>query len=616
MACQLEELRTCFTLAAIMNTLKSLPKTLDEVYDRVLLRIPENNREMVHRALQWLVFSKRPLHLQELAAAVVIETGVSVLSSENSFFEPQDVLNLCSNLVSYSDHTGLLGLAHYSVQEYLVSRRIREGRAAFYNVLEVPAHRLLAETCLTYLLSFDGSSSGDTQRYPLLRYAAENWYIHLCTVSLDSNQGSLTTMACELLDHRVTQAFRNWVKLHQSSEHTVGDRTLRLTFTFWTPPLTYACHWGMLEVVRLLLEKGADVNCKDTIYKRTALMVAAAAGHSKVVEMLLQNGANADLSSGDGETALSEAILSKRVFMIRLLIKHSKTNLNFANGRGGALLQEAARDGDLAFMKLLLDNGANINARSRLSGQCALHYATEAKQPAAMQLILDKGIRTDKGSFLEPQTLHVISQLPAQRAKVETLGQKNGIDCSSGGSDEPVFRPFPGNKADIDAKDYDGETALHLATITGMELPVQLLLSAGASINAQNHHGETALLMATSSGDKDLVQLLLKNGADPGVRERTGETALHKATSIGRVSLIQRLLDAGANIDALNADHETPLLKATSLGHEEVVQLLLRNGADIGAKDKMGWTALRISLSVGHQSVVQRLLEAGADIHA
>lgn len=620
-ACQLEELRTCFTLAALMNVLKSLPKTLDEVYDRLLLRIPEGNREIAHRALQWLAYAKRPLLLKEVAAAVVVETGVSALSPEHSFFEPQDILNVCSSLVSYSDHIGLLGLAHYSVQEYLVSRRIREGRAAFYQILEVPAHILLAETCLTYLLSFNESGPGDGQKYHLLPYAADNWYKHLCAVPPTTDSESLTTQACELLDHRVTQAFRHWVKVHRADEHGAGDQQQLRMFTFWTPPLAYACHWGMLEVVRLLLEKGADVNRKDPIYKRTALMVAAAAGHSKIVHLLLQNGANIDLTTANGDTALCEAIKSGQRPMVQFLLKNtkanSKTSLDFLNSSGCTLLQGAAMDGDLAFMKVLLDNGADVNARSRSTKRCALHYAAIARQPAAIQLILDRGVENKTEGPLRQQALHAVCQLPAQRVIVETPCQKIGRDCTSGASDELVLWPSPENKADIDAKVKDGEAALHLASATGMKLPVQLLLSAGASINAQNKFGETALSKAARSSDDDLMQLLLRNGALAELRDQFDQfdqTALHIATRDSRISSIQQLLNAGANIDALDADHETPLLEATSAGHEKVVQLLLENGANAKVKDTLGRTALHMALTAPDaEHIVQLLLDAGID---
>src|SRR5882724_1212435 len=80
-SCQMEELGTYVTPGELKQTLKRLPKTLGQIYERILERIHNDHYKYVLQVLQWLAFSARPLKLRELAAALAVDLGdVSVVN--------------------------------------------------------------------------------------------------------------------------------------------------------------------------------------------------------------------------------------------------------------------------------------------------------------------------------------------------------------------------------------------------------------------------------------------------------------------------------------------------------------------------------------------------------
>jgi len=168
--------------------MKELPPTLDETYDRILQSIPEGDKAIAHTALEWLVYSKRPMTLNEIADAIVVDKEQQVFDIENRLLDPCSILEICSSLVILSEVQDKsstidtakreLRLAHYSVKEYLISARIGGGSASKFRMVDTSAHFSIAQACTAYLLQFNQAEPlpDDTlERYPLARYAAEHW---------------------------------------------------------------------------------------------------------------------------------------------------------------------------------------------------------------------------------------------------------------------------------------------------------------------------------------------------------------------------------------------------------------------------------------------------------
>lgn len=92
-------------------------------------------------------------------------------------------------------------------------------------------------------------------------------------------------------------------------------------------------------------------------------------------------------------------------------------------------------------------------------------------------------------------------------------------------------------------------TYIHRAVMEGAKpFVIEFLLKRGVDIDARNYQGETALLIAAWYGREELVELLLNKGADPHVKTRKGLTALKVAKANGYDGIVKKLLAHGAKI--------------------------------------------------------------------
>lgn len=99
--CQIDSLKKCIRPKDVQNALKSLPTTLNEFYARALLGIDESYRQMAIRALQWLAFSKKPIAIEELAEAVIIDPEATPsFDRTDRLLDSHDVLKVLSSLVT------------------------------------------------------------------------------------------------------------------------------------------------------------------------------------------------------------------------------------------------------------------------------------------------------------------------------------------------------------------------------------------------------------------------------------------------------------------------------------------------------------------------------------
>jgi ankyrin repeat protein len=148
------------------------------------------------------------------------------------------------------------------------------------------------------------------------------------------------------------------------------------------------------------------------------------------------------------------------------------------------------------------------------------------------------------------------------------------------------------------------------------DLPaLRALLSKRANVNAPQPDGTTALHWATHWNDAETVKVLLGAGANPAVTNRFGASPLSEAALSGNADLLKLLLDAGADAKSLaTPDGETVLMRAARSGSVDAVRLLLDRGADVNARERYkGQTALMWAAAERHAPVVKLLLERGAD---
>jgi ankyrin repeat protein len=150
--------------------------------------------------------------------------------------------------------------------------------------------------------------------------------------------------------------------------------------------------------------------------------------------------------------------------------------------------------------------------------------------------------------------------------------------------DTSAVRALIAQKADVNAVQSDGATALHWAVYRGDREMVTLLIRAGANPKAANREGSTPLWLAAVNGDAAVIASLIEGGADPNEKLPLGRTPLMIASRTGNVNAMKVLLDNGADPNAKETLRgTTPLMWAADEAHAPAVKLLIERGADIKA---------------------------------
>jgi ankyrin repeat protein len=155
-------------------------------------------------------------------------------------------------------------------------------------------------------------------------------------------------------------------------------------------------------------------------------------------------------------------------------------------------------------------------------------------------------------------------------------------DAAMNGDREGV-RTLLRQKADVNATQGDGSTALHWAAYKDDLEMAKLLLAAGADVKAKTREGEiTPFFMACSNGDAAMVEAMLKAGADANSVKSNGTTALMAAAGSGNADAVKLLLDHGADVNVKESAHgQTAVMFAAALGRDAVIRVLAQHHADL-----------------------------------
>lgn len=237
--------------------------------------------------LELLAFSTRPLSLAEICEYLQITPGLPTLDDSKRLTNPKDVLSICGSLLHHSD--GLILLAHHSVKSYLVSDI--KGEAAYCKLDVSEAHRNIARKCIAYLSleEFDSGPCADKdevynryRRYSFLRYASRNWALHAQNLQ-DLGEPLWAVLNPFLFSSNFSRGnFLAWVQLLIPSSANFSQ----------TPPLYYAASFGLITVVKYILEAGADVEGHGGRCGATPINIASYRGYKDVVKLLLEYGAD------------------------------------------------------------------------------------------------------------------------------------------------------------------------------------------------------------------------------------------------------------------------------------------------------------------------------------
>ena len=160
------------------------------------------------------------------------------------------------------------------------------------------------------------------------------------------------------------------------------------------------------------------------------------------------------------------------------------------------------------------------------------------------------------------------------------------VEAVKGGNVDAV-RTLLAKRADPNAAEADGTTALHWAAHFDNLAAADLLITSGANARAANRYGATPLWLACINGSAPMIERLLKAGADPNTTMPEGDTALMTAARTGHAAAVRALLMRGARVDAAERwKGQTALMWAAASNNAAVVEALIEAGADVHARTK------------------------------
>jgi len=364
-------------------------------------------------------------------------------------------------------------------------------------------------------------------------------------------------------------------------------------------PIHVATGMGHTDIVKLLIESGADLSARwggpRWGWSGTPLHNAVFAGHADIVRLLIKSGAdvNARERYHNGRTPLHTAVnvanrdVSKplRDDIIKLLIDNG-ADVNVALRRVGTTpLQAAARKGNVRIVELLLSRVADINAKDS-SGHTALHMAMGSDHREMVELLAAKGARAS--------ALHLAAYL----------------------GDTEKLRKLLRDGDDIDSRDEPGFTALHYAALSGKKEVVEFLIDEGARVDAKDSSNLTPLFYAAKNVHRDIFDLLMDKGADVNATGEKGRTLLISAIIQDDKDAVELLIDKGAKVDANDAEGNTPLMHAAWKNNKDVMQLLIDKGADVNHRGKYNYPVIIKAMWESGDDVIKLLIDNGADVNA
>ncbi len=345
----------------------------------MLCNIEQSLIEDCRRILTFLCFSARPVTVPELIEAIAVDLNSARLNPKRRLRNADGIRDICIGLVdidldvdntitSYGQEkdTPTVRIAHFSVQEYLESERIRNQKAAIYSLIAVEAHVEIAQICLIYLLE-PGLVATELDKYPLSKFAAGFWYRHYKSTEYPDSK----------LDNLILQFFKcqkkpfvHLVELLQPV-NIAESRYLALIPKTKQSPVDFASLLGLRWVLREIISakqekdsegcifpptstfKSADVNSQGGHYGN-ALQAASYRGHEEVVKLLVEEGADVNAQGGGYGNALQAASRGGHEKVVKLLVEKG-ADVNAQGRRYGNALQAASLRGHEKIVKLLVE---------------------------------------------------------------------------------------------------------------------------------------------------------------------------------------------------------------------------------------------------------------------
>lgn len=330
-------------------------------------------------------------------------------------------------------------------------------------------------------------------------------------------------------------------------------------------PLHVAALNNSIKIAELLIENCAIIDMCDKVELRTPLFLAAIANCFVMVQFLIEKKASTNVEDRSGLRPLHIAVASNAndSYKVAELLLKNKADVNARDGKDNTPLHIAVAKNRIDIVELLLQTGANPNL-ANLQGESPLHLAASLRvESETRQRVVDMLIthRAD-ASAVDHSGFSVLH--------VATLNKAEDV----------VERILKIPVIEVDPKTKERKmTPLHLAAWYNLENIAQKLIERKANIDARDYNGETPLEYAASSNAVNVTKELLNNDAKAKSRRWKKRSPLHIAAAHGAAEVAKLLIDKDADVNAVDEFGLTPLHYAEFRNHAKFVQFLQRQSS-------------------------------------
>jgi len=535
-------LKSTYSGKKLRKMLDQCPDHFDDIYQADLDRIKQlslGEQRRAWRMLHWVANALRPLTVQELLEAILIEEEIDEFPDDDL---PEDlgdeaiygeIQELCGSFITFEvgDHPDDLKswkvrLAHHSFKRLLVQETCTVPKLQSSSP-HTTSHRChsVGLLCIRYLMYNNVWPSAHTvcestpltvPNHPLLAYVATHFHRHVrdCT-------GEERTEVAALLKAFLGQHFDrfstwHWLVRKRCEDARIGADSPPLWN--WGDRLAFAAAVGLLDVIQQFQPLDRTVSCALS----EGLCAACWRGSIELIDALLEKGAELDQVAPSGSAPLHVASSHGQVNVVEYLIERG-ANVNVATERGGTALHYAVEGEHDEIVRILLSRGADATIARCVDGYLPLHAASKLRrlacvqalassQPALSQVI--NATTTQGWSALGFAVSHTDRETDRELVKLLLHHGADPLQMYSDGHDPFFICAQQGN--------------YHLFVILGSAALRQ------AVGNIKYTAGQSLLFAAVMGGHCDIVQDVLYAGVNWNHRNEQGKTALDLAELLHR----------------------------------------------------------------------------------
>lgn len=302
-------------------------------------------------------------------------------------------------------------------------------------------------------------------------------------------------------------------------------------------PLPTLASINQPELAQLVIEKGADVNAKDS-EGNTALHHVGTS--EPLLKLLLRKGANVNAQSDIGITPIHNIFGRYNLAIVKQLVAAGAN----VNARSQELLTPLHLSNDPAIVAFLISKGAKVNAKTN-QNWTPLHYATS--KPDIAKLLIRAG-----------------ADLTAQN--------RMGAPIHSSDLSPEVLKLMLANGVNVNLRNADRQTPLRVHRLR--EDLTQVLLARGAQVNLTDNQGRSPL----HDVNINVAKLLVKAGGNINLPDNQGQTPLHRAVieeqSYFGIELVSLFTSRNVKANVKDKQGKTALAIACDLQKTEIIKLL------------------------------------------